>query len=52
MQLPGGATAAVDSGSSAFGLTVRIEINLPADASQDAYDKIFQSVRKNLIDGR
>src|SRR6266496_231157 len=52
VQLPGGATAAVDSGSSAFGLTVRIEINLPADASQDAYDKIFQSVRKNLIDGR
>jgi hypothetical protein len=52
VQLAGGATAAADSGSSPFGLTVRIEINLPADASQDAYDKIFQSVRKNLIDGR
>jgi hypothetical protein len=42
----GGAAAA-----SPFGLTVRIEVNLPADASQDAYDKIFQSLRKNLIDG-
>lgn len=41
-----------DAGKSPFGLTVRIEINLPADATQDAYDKIFQSMRKNLIDGR
>ena len=38
-------------GASNFGLTVRIEINLPTDASQDTYDKIFQSLRKNLIDG-
>jgi len=35
-----------------LGLTVRVEVNLPADASQDAYDKIFQSLRKNLIDGK
>jgi hypothetical protein len=40
-----------DSGSSRLGLTVRIEINLPADATQETYDKIFQSLRKNLIDG-
>ena len=38
--------------ASALGLTVRIEVNLPTDASQDAYDKIFQSLRKNLIDGK
>lgn len=37
---------------SPLGLTVRVEVNLPADASQDAYDKIFQSLRKNLIDGK
>jgi hypothetical protein len=34
------------------GLTVRIEINLPADGSQEVYDNIFQSIRKNLIDGK
>ncbi len=33
------------------GLTVRIEINLPANGSQATYDNIFQSIRKNLIDG-
>jgi len=32
------------------GLTVRVEVNLPADATQEAYDRIFQSIRKNLID--
>jgi hypothetical protein len=37
---------------SPLGLTVRVEVNLPADASQDAYDKIFQSLRKHLIDGK
>ena len=35
-----------------FGLTVRVEVNLPADADQETYDKIFQSIRKNLIDGK
>lgn len=33
------------------GLTVRIEINLPANGSQATYDNIFQSIRKNLLDG-
>ncbi len=33
-----------------FGLTVRIEVNLPASADQETYDRIFQSIRKNLID--
>ena len=33
-----------------LGLTVRIEINLPADGSQETYDMIFRSIRENLID--
>ena len=35
-----------------FGLTVRVEVNLPAEADQETYDKIFQSIRHNLIDGQ
>ncbi len=34
------------------GLTVRIEINLPANGSQATYDNIFESIRKNLINGQ
>ncbi|MBS1729045.1 MAG: DUF5343 domain-containing protein [Armatimonadetes bacterium] len=33
------------------GLTVRIEVNLPATGDQDTYDRIFQSIRKNLLNG-
>ena len=32
-------------------LTVRIEINLPANGSQETYDNIFKSIRANLING-
>jgi hypothetical protein len=32
-----------------FGMTVRIEINLPADADQQTYDRIFRSIRENLL---
>jgi hypothetical protein len=32
-----------------FGLTVRIEINLPADGDQKTYDRIFKSIRENLL---
>jgi hypothetical protein len=32
-----------------LGLTVRIEINLPASADQETYDKIFKSIRENLL---
>lgn len=39
-------------GSKEFGLTVRIEINLPAAGDQDTYDRIFKSIRENLIDGK
>ena len=34
-----------------LGLTVRIEINLPADGDQATYDRIFKSIRENLLNG-
>jgi hypothetical protein len=34
------------------GLTVRVEVNLPANGDQETYDRIFRSIRENLIDGR
>lgn len=34
-----------------IGLSVRIEINLPADGSKETYDNIFKSIKENLIDG-
>ena len=34
-----------------FGLSVKIEINLPSNATAETYDNIFKSIRKNLIDG-
>jgi len=30
-------------------LTVRIEINLPAEGSQQTYDNIFKSIKANLF---
>ena len=39
------------TGGSPVGLTVRIEINLPANGSQATYDNIFESIRKNLLNG-
>jgi len=35
-----------------FGLTVRIEVNLPQAADQETYDRIFRSIRDNLLNGR
>jgi Family of unknown function (DUF5343) len=32
-----------------FGLTVRIEVNLPPAADQETYDRIFRSIRENLL---
>lgn len=40
----------VDTSSKRVGLTVRVEVNLPANGDQKTYDAIFQSIRKNLID--
>ncbi len=37
-------------GVAGVSLAVRIEVNLPAGADQETYDKIFQSIRANLID--
>ena len=34
------------------GLTVRIEINLPAGGTQETYDNIFKSIRANLLNGK
>jgi len=31
------------------GLTVRVEINLPPDGDQATYDRIFRSIRENLL---
>lgn len=39
------------SGTSDVALTVRVEVNLPADADQETYDRIFKSIRENLING-
>jgi hypothetical protein len=32
-------------------LTVRIEVNLPAQGDQETYDRIFKSIRSNLLNG-
>lgn len=37
------------SGHKEVAMTVRIEINLPANGSQETYDNIFKSIRANLI---
>lgn len=39
------------NGADAVGLTVRIEVNLPASGDQATYDRIFRSIRENLING-
>jgi hypothetical protein len=41
---PKGAT-----GDHRVSLTVRIEVNLPAAGDQDTYDRIFRSIRENLM---
>jgi hypothetical protein len=45
-QLAAGAPAAKE-----FGLSVRIEMNLPADGTKETYDNIFKSIRENLLNG-
>lgn len=35
----------------ALALTVRIEINLPVTDNQETYDRIFKSIRENLLNG-
>lgn len=36
---------------SGVALTVRVEINLPAGGDQATYDRIFKSIRENLLNG-
>ncbi len=50
-EAPSESTADPIAPDSRVGLTVRIEVNLPADGDQQTYDRIFRSIRKNLIDG-
>lgn len=46
------ATSATGAGnSSGMALTVRVEINLPAGGDQETYDRIFKSIRENLLNG-
>lgn len=46
---PSSASGSGGAQQSDFGLTVRIEVNLPAQGDQDTYDKIFRSIRENLF---
>ena len=46
---PASIPARDDAASPKIGLTVRIEINLPAVNDQGTYDKIFKSIRENLL---
>ncbi len=39
------------SSGNVFGLTVRVEINLPAEGNQETYDRIFKSIKENLLSG-
>ncbi|MBV6889201.1 DUF5343 domain-containing protein [Xanthomonas campestris pv. spermacoces] len=39
------------SGKNDLGLTVRVEINLPADGTKETYDAIFKSIKENLLSG-
>lgn len=40
------------NGERSFGLTVRIEVNLPPAGDQDTYDRIFRSIRENLLNAK
>jgi hypothetical protein len=39
------------NGETDVALTVRIEVNLPAQGDQETYDRIFKSIRANLLNG-
>ncbi len=41
--------AKTDRKAGGYGLTVRIEVNLPANGSPETYDAIFKSIRENLL---
>ena len=39
-------------GQREVGLTLRIEVNLPAGGDQETYDRIFRSIRENLLNAK
>lgn len=41
-----------NASSGGVGLTVRIEVNLPAGGDQETYDRIFRSIRENLLNAK
>lgn len=47
---PSATQVAAPTGAEPVGLTVRIEVNLPAGGTPEVYDAIFASIRRNLID--
>jgi hypothetical protein len=48
--LPTQQNSAISKGNAReVGLTVRIEVNLPAGADKETYDTIFKSIRENLL---
>lgn len=47
-----GGTQANNTLARDVGLTVRIEVNLPAAGDQETYDRIFRSIRENLLDAK
>jgi hypothetical protein len=52
VELPNSVEGRVDEGvrELPLGLTVRVEVTLPANGTPEVYDSIFASVRKHLID--
>nr|WP_280515350.1 DUF5343 domain-containing protein [Xanthomonas sp. D-109] len=46
------ATITGAGGGTDVGLTVRIEINLPVTGDQATYDRIFKSIRENLLNAK
>jgi len=34
-----------------LGMSIKIDVNLPSDASKETYDNIFRSIREHLING-
>lgn len=48
----GSATQSASRGTRDIGMTVRIEVNLPAAADQQTYDRIFRSIRENLLNAK
>lgn len=52
IELGGGRSAAMVTSQRDVGLTVRVEVNLPPAADQETYDRIFRSIRENLLNAK